>query len=494
MNANEALTFLERTLDSHSLSATQYIILRGVWEGDSYVKIATDSGYDHGYIKDAGAQLWRLLSKVFNKKVTKSNVRNVISRLAHQEGVEAKLLSRVSTSEQPISDQPPTSDEPTTQSSPPAQALHPRPHHLSSAVQQSWDEFIDIGSLYGRTEELRCLESWVTGHCLSGQFGKSLRLLTLLGMGGVGKTALSVQLVKQVAPQFDYVAWRSLSGHQNYVQTLCHHPAEPILASGAHHIIHFWNLETGQTLRHLDEHKAPIWKVVFSHDGQYLASSCFDQTTRVWDWRTGHCVWTLQGHSSWVFGVDFSPDGRWLATSSMDQTIKLWDALTGECVRTIQVADDQMPDVTFSPDGHYLVGGGVQGRLMMWAMDRDAPPRIVQGHGGFVSEVRFSPDGKTLVSSSHDRTIKLWDAMTLECLKTLEGHENMVSGVAFSADGAMVASASHDETVRVWDVATGECREVLRAPRPYEGMNIEGATGLDNAQKATLQILGAVEF
>ncbi|NET47798.1 MAG: hypothetical protein F6K09_03540 [Merismopedia sp. SIO2A8] len=287
---------------------------------------------------------------------------------------------------------------------------------------------------------------------------------------------------------------RSLSGHQNYVQNLCHHPTEPILASAAHHIIHLWNLETGQTLYRLEEHKAPIWKVVFSHDGQYLASSCFDQTTKVWDWRTGHCVWTLQGHSSWVFGVDFSPDGRWLATSSMDQTIKLWDALMGECVRTIQVADDQMPDVTFSPDGDYLVGGGVQGQLMMWAMNRDAPPRIVQGHAGFVSGVRFSPDGKMLASSSHDRTIKLWDAVTLECLKTLVGHENMVSGVAFSADGSMVASASHDETVRVWDVATGECREMLRSPRPYEGMNIEGATGLVETQKATLKILGAVDI
>lgn len=210
MNADEALTFLERTLDTHTLSSTQRIILSGVWGGDSYVKIATDSGYDHGYIKDTGAQLWRRLSKVLDKNVTKSNVRNVISSLAHQEEVESKRLSSESVSVQSVSEQPPTSGELTAQSSLLRQVLHPMSDNPISDVQQSWDESIDIGSLYGRTEELRCLESWVTGHALSGQSGKPLKLLTLLGMGGVGKTALSVQLVKQVTSQFDYVVWRSL--------------------------------------------------------------------------------------------------------------------------------------------------------------------------------------------------------------------------------------------------------------------------------------------
>ncbi|NEZ64327.1 hypothetical protein D0962_16260 [Leptolyngbyaceae cyanobacterium CCMR0082] len=286
---------------------------------------------------------------------------------------------------------------------------------------------------------------------------------------------------------------QSLSGHDSYVHTLCHHPTEPLLACGAGNIIYLWDLETGQQIRALEGHQGQIWKVVFSRDGQHLASACFDQAVKLWDWQTGRCLLTLQGHSSWVFGADFSPDGQWLATSSIDKTIKVWDVSTGECLRTIQITEDYMPDVAFSPEGNYLVGGGSQGLLMMWAMDMDAPPRVIQGHAGFIGAVRFSPDGKTLVSSSHDQTIKLWDMATLDCPTTLVGHENMVSAVAFSADGQMVASASHDETVRVWSVGTGECLQMLRSPRPYEGMKIEGATGLAETQKATLQLLGAIE-
>ncbi|MEG4140033.1 MULTISPECIES: hypothetical protein [unclassified Microcoleus] len=44
----------------------------------------------------------------------------------------------------------------------------------------------------------------------------------------------------------------------------------------------------------------------------------------------------------------------------------------------------------------------------------------------------------------------------------------------------------------MWDVATGRCNRTLMGDRLYEGINIQGATGLTNAQKATLKALGAL--
>lgn len=57
----------------------------------------------------------------------------------------------------------------------------------------------------------------------------------------------------------------------------------------------------------------------------------------------------------------------------------------------------------------------------------------------------------------------------------------------------ILISGSFDETIRFWDFQTGECLQTLRTPRPYDGMDITGATGLTQAQKATLKALGAVE-
>jgi len=360
-----------------------------------------------------------------------------------------------------------------------------------------WDVFLDSQSSILATCDDQAVKLWdmASGQCLK-TFRGYPQVNWTVSFAPIGSRLASGgqdQMVR-IWDAESGICLQSLSGHDSYVHTLCHHPTEPILACGAGSVIHLWNLKTGQQIRTLEGHEGQVWKVVFSRDGQRLASSCFDQTVKVWDWSTGRCFLTLRGHTSWVFGADFSPDGQWLATSSIDKTVKLWAVSTGECLRTIAIAEDYMPDVAFSPDGRYLVGGGSQGLLMMWAMDTDAPPRLIQGHAGFIGAVRFSPDGKTLASSSHDQTIKLWDAATLDCLQTLVGHENMVSAVAFSADGQTVASASHDETVRVWDVGTGECLKELRAPRPYEEMNIEGVTGLADTQKATLQLLGAVEI
>jgi WD40 repeat protein len=83
-------------------------------------------------------------------------------------------------------------------------------------------------------------------------------------------------------------------------------------------------------------------------------------------------------------------------------------------------------------------------------------------------------------------------------LRTLQGHTNGIYSVTFAPASPaidappMVVSGSLDETLRLWNAATGECVKVLPMPRPYQGTNITGATGLTPAQKMALQTLGAI--
>lgn len=85
----------------------------------------------------------------------------------------------------------------------PADYAHPPLEAAPNPSRQDWGEALDVAIFFGRTEELTKLGHWLThDRC---------RVVAILGMGGMGKTALSVKLAQQVQGQFEWVIWRSLS-------------------------------------------------------------------------------------------------------------------------------------------------------------------------------------------------------------------------------------------------------------------------------------------
>ncbi len=72
----------------------------------------------------------------------------------------------------------------------------------SGGPRVDWGDALDVPTFYGREEELPHLSQWVVQ--------ERCRVVSVLGMGGIGKSALAVTLMHRVDKQFEVVIWRSL--------------------------------------------------------------------------------------------------------------------------------------------------------------------------------------------------------------------------------------------------------------------------------------------
>jgi WD40 repeat protein len=204
MKVEEALKLIDTVLAPTALNDIQERVLRGVWEGQTYEKISENTNYDAQYIKHVGQQLWQRLSQSLGEKVTKSNHQSVLRRKAAQISA-VNLLANTLSRENAARNLSRQLDN--IANTPPAQTVQigdqsgSQLSHLPSK-RQDWGESIKPPNFYGRKDEIKTLEQWI--------LQDRCRLVTLLGMGGIGKSALAENFVEHIQEQFDCLIWRSL--------------------------------------------------------------------------------------------------------------------------------------------------------------------------------------------------------------------------------------------------------------------------------------------
>jgi hypothetical protein len=174
------------------LDYLQEAILRGTLEGQTYAQIAEENYITEGHVKDVGSGLWKLFSERLGKHVTKSNFRAIL-KSGNIYDFSTSIIGRgnVKINNINICQEPPAKPTGTQQ-----------PQQTPTQLHLDLDDAPEIFTFYGRTSELTTLQNWITDeHC---------RLIALLGISGIGKTALAIRLTEQIKTHFDYIIYRSL--------------------------------------------------------------------------------------------------------------------------------------------------------------------------------------------------------------------------------------------------------------------------------------------
>ncbi len=267
-------------------------------------------------------------------------------------------------------------------------------------------------------------------------------------------------------------------------------------SSGLDNAIQVWDAitEAGvQTLRDPKHPDTSFFGVEWSPDGRFLASGSYQQ---VWEVSTGTRRWVGRGQPTTIRRVAWSPDGTRLASCGYDGSVILWEAATGTQQARLQGHRGMVMCVAWSPDGTRLASGGGgrgSGELFVWDAQSGEPLYVLSELSEVEYALAWSPTGTTLISGGSDGMLRWWDGECGKCVQTRRAHQGTIQALKVSPDGRSLASCGDDGAIRIWDLEGGDLLRTLRRDRPYERLDISGAKGLTQAQRASLRALGAIE-
>ncbi|EDZ94241.1 conserved hypothetical protein [Limnospira maxima CS-328] len=164
-------------------------ILQGTYQNQKYSEIAAGYNCSEPHAKKVACLLWKTLSQASGEEINKSNLRSTCQRLQ---------LPALSNSEEFV-----TIDTVTQTNSPPPQGeTMAKPYNTESFRRIDRTDIPNGDYFCDRQEEVATLKNWI--------LQDRSHLVSILGLSGIGKTAVALHLLPQIQDHFDCVIWRSL--------------------------------------------------------------------------------------------------------------------------------------------------------------------------------------------------------------------------------------------------------------------------------------------
>ena len=192
MNVNEVLQFVDRLMVERTgkhLDDLQKAVIEGTWQRQTYEDIAQQYSFNKNYVGDVGAGLWQLLSEVLDEEVKKSNVRSTLERLRLADSPIIIQTNNKSNNSFNVCNYP-------------YQNLNKHQENGQRLIYHDLTFAPQIINFYNGKFELEILSNWI--------LNQNIRLISILGLSGLGKTTLVKKFVDLNLENFEIIIWKNL--------------------------------------------------------------------------------------------------------------------------------------------------------------------------------------------------------------------------------------------------------------------------------------------
>lgn len=216
-------------------------------------------------------------------------------------------------------------------------------------------------------------------------------------------------------------------------------------------------------------HNDTVGRLVFSPDGQSIASVSLDNRLKLWNVVSGKKILETAGSGGNIFSAAFIPGRRQLVMTGNDGKIGVID-IENKSRQFYPVHKGSVYSVFPSQNGEKLLTAGEDGEIKLWQFTSGSL-KLVKRFLDNVDSVYWaalSPDQKYITSGGRDARLRVFELNQTHPVQILTGHENSIYKTIFSPDGRHVATVSIDMTIRFWDLTTHSQLFTLSVSNPSQ--------------------------